>query len=74
MLRVRATGRCSTAPAEALHTAAVTSAERRSGITRPAAPAHSAAPAIAPRFWGSWTSSSATTSGSGTRSSVGASA
>ncbi len=63
MLRTRATGRCSTAPAEALHTAGVTSAARRSGITTPAAPAHSAVRQIEPRFWGSWTWSSATSSG-----------
>ena len=36
-LRTRATGRCSTAPAEALQTAGVTSAERRSGSTTPGA-------------------------------------
>ena len=35
-------GRCSTAPAEALQTAGVTSAARRSGITTPEAPAASA--------------------------------
>ncbi len=38
MLRTRATRRCSTAPAEALQTAGVTPAARRSGITTPAAP------------------------------------
>ena len=64
MLRTRATRRCSTAPAEALHTAGVTSAARRSGITTPAAPAHSAVRQIEPRFCGSWTWSSATSSGS----------
>ena len=63
MLRTRATGRCSTAPAEALQTAGVTSAARRSGITTPAAPAHSAVRQIEPRFCGSWTWSSATSSG-----------
>ncbi len=38
MLRTRATRRCSTAPADALQTAAVTCADRRSPITTPAAP------------------------------------
>ena len=41
-LRTRATRRCSTAPADARQTAGVTSAARRSGITTPVAPAHSA--------------------------------
>ena len=41
-LRTRAIGRCSTAPADALHTAGVTSAARRSQMTTPVAPAHSA--------------------------------
>ena len=54
MFLTRATRRCSTAPAEALHTAAVTSAARRSAITTPAAPTHSAVRQIDPTFWGSW--------------------
>ena len=55
--------RCSTAPADALQTAGVTSAARRSGITTPSRPRTSAVRQIAPRFCGSWTSSSATSSG-----------
>ena len=38
MFLARAMRRCSTAPADALHAAAVTSAERRSPITRPVTP------------------------------------
>src|SRR5689334_2003381 len=53
MLRTRATARCSTAPAEALQTTGVTSAERRSGITTPAAPPDSATRQTAPRLPGS---------------------
>ena len=68
-LRARAIRRCSTAPAEARQTAGVTSAARRSQITTPLAPTHSAVRQIAPRFWGSWISSSATISGSGRASS-----
>ena len=64
-LRTRATARCSTAPAEAFATAGVTAAARRSGRTTPSAPAHSAVRQIAPTFWGSWTSSRATSQGSG---------
>jgi hypothetical protein len=52
-----------------LHTAGVTSAERRSGITTPVAPAHSAVRHTAPRFCGSLTSSSATSTGSAAASS-----
>ena len=63
MLRTRATRRCSTAPADALTTAGVTAAARRSQMTRPVTPAHSALRAIAPRFWGSCSSSSATMNG-----------
>ena len=44
-------------PAEALQTAGVTSAARRSGITTPSAPATSAVRQTAPRFCGSCTSS-----------------
>ncbi len=73
-LRTRATGRCSTAPADALQTAGVTSAERRSGMTTPVAPAASAVRQIAPRFCGSVTSSSATSQASGAASSSVASA
>ena len=68
--RTRAIGRCSTAPAEALQAAAVTAAERRVGITTPAAPAASAERQTAPRLRGSWTWSSATTSASGRSSSA----
>ena len=64
MLRTRAIRRCSTAPAEALATAGVTAAARRSQSTRPVTPAHSALRAIAPRFCGSCSSSSATMNGS----------
>jgi hypothetical protein len=55
-------------PAEALQTTAVTAAERRSGITTPAAPANSAERQTAPRFLGSWTWSSATIRASSLRS------
>ena len=51
-MRTRATARCSTAPAEALQTAGVTSAERRSGMTTPSAPTHSAVRQIAPEVLG----------------------
>ena len=56
--------RCSTAPADAFATAGVTAAARRSHSTSPLAPAHSALRAIAPRFCGSCSSSSATMNGS----------
>src|SRR4051812_966255 len=52
-VRPRAAGRCPTAPADALHPAAVPSAARRSGITTPVAPDASAVRQMAPRFCGS---------------------
>ena len=69
-LVTRATRRCSTAPAEALHAAGVIAAERREGITTPVAPAASAERQIAPRLCVSCTWSSATTSASSASSSV----
>ena len=63
----RAIATCSTAPALALHTAGVTSAERRSGMITAVAPAASAVRQTAPRFCGSVISSSATNSGLGRR-------
>ena len=69
-----AIGRCSTAPAEALATTAVTPAEPCFGITSPCAPRHSHERAMAPRLRGSVTPSSATTSASGRAGSVSASA
>ena len=67
-LRTRAISRCSTAPADALQAAAVTAAERRSGMTTPPAPANSAERQTAPRLRGSWTWSRATSSGVSPRS------
>jgi len=48
------TSESTSATATGAPTAGVTSAERRSAITTPVAPAHSAERQIAPRFWGSW--------------------
>ena len=58
-----ATGRCSTAPADARHTAAVTRTALRSGRTTPVAPAPSALRQTAPRLCGSVTPSRQTSSG-----------
>ena len=54
MLPTRATIRCSTAPAEVLHTVGVTPGDPRCAVTIPRAPAASATRQIAPKLRGSW--------------------
>src|ERR1700733_3074372 len=56
----RATGRCASAPADALSTVSLNPAARLSGITTPCAPAASEVRTIAPRLWGSSMPSSST--------------
>src|ERR1041384_5489188 len=57
-LVTRATGKCSTAPADVLATASVMCAARRSGTMTALAPPHSAVLMTAPRLCGSSTPSS----------------
>ena len=68
-----ATGRCSTAPADARQTAAVTRAEPCAGTTTPLPPAPSALRITAPRFRGSLTWSRHARSGAGRAASSNAS-
>ena len=72
MFGTRTTGRYSTAPADALPTAAVSPTLRRFGITTPCAPAHSAVRMIAPRLCGSAISSQTIRNGGSPRLSASA--